>query len=542
MFSFKNNRRFQGDIFVLLFLLTGVHLFFGRTMQAGFVTDFTGLQWRLDGAPFSDVLNCFGFPALHQVTNFFLYIFYHAFGTNGLPWYLIYTSLHVANGFLGYKLGEKIFARFGAETPHLPALMASLLFVFSPYAVETVVWKVCFNYLFCTLLMLGALWQLLKYLETSGLRNLLLSHLFFALALFTFELALVLPVLAAALAAAWNLPKVRHRFFKYHFGPQSLLLALYFLLNKLVLGSWVGHYGAAVHLNFNLPSMAGTLLKYFTKYLLFWRYWPHGEKEALMQFFDRTDVGWAALVSAVALLLAGGYFFYKMTPRLRQAGLGWLLFFVALLPVSNLYVAWILNGENDRYAYFASLFFFMGLMAVLHFLPKILRYGTFATLLLISVFYFNKMVNYWENGSRIFYSLLEDFRWQDAPEVYVLAFPENYEGIPVFKDFSKNDLALKDALKYGAGKEVKGRIYQVAQFNMTSPEDGVSVEKATKKRFSVTFNQWGNWWWHNGIGTWNYETPKYRFTVKGNGSRVEIKDPAPGSVFIYSVGGKWHER
>jgi hypothetical protein len=578
MLALKNSGLFQRDFFVFLLLLAGVHLLFGGTEQAGFVTDFTGLQWRLEGAPFSDFLNCFGFPALHQVTNFFLYIFYRAFGTNGLPWYLVYTTLHVANGFLGYKLGEKIFGRalrlsppsppqggtkeqglkapleggracpdaskgVTSTLPHIPALMASLLFVFSPYSVEPVVWRVCFNFLFCTLLMFGSLWQLLKFLENQSRRSLILSHVFFALALFTFELAVAFPLVVAALAFSWQpAGPGRRRFLKFHFAPQSLLLALYFLLNKLLLGGWVGHYGAAVHLKFNLPAIAGNLLKYFTKYGLFWREWPHGKKEALVQFFDQPAIGWAALAIGTTLLAAGVYFYKKCPFRLRQTGVWWLLFFVALLPVSNLYVAWVLHGENDRYGYFASLFFFMGLTALLHFLPKILRYGAFAILLLLSVYFLNRTVSFWENGSRIFYSLLEDFRWQSAPEVYVLAFPENYAGIPIFKDFSRQDLALKDALKYSAGKEVKGRIYQIAQFNMNSPEDGVNVKTASLNHFAVTFNQWGNWWWRNGIGTWNYETEKYRFTLEGNSSKVEIKEPAPGAVYIYSVGGKWYEQ
>jgi len=543
MLLLKNNRLFQSNFFVFLLLLAGVHLLFAGTVQAGFVTDFTGLQWRLDGAPFSDFLNCFGFPALNQVANFFLYFFYHAFGTNGLPWYLVYTTLHVVNGFLGYKLGEKIFARSGFVAPHIPALMASLLFVFSPYSVEPVVWRVCFNFLFCTLLMLGSLWQLLNFLETQSRRSLILSHVFFALALFTFELAVTFPLLAWVFAFAWQPDGAgRRRFLKFYFLPQSLLLSLYFLLNKLLLGGWVGHYGAAVHLKFNLPAIVGNLLKYFTKYGLFWREWPHGKKEALVQFFDQPAVGWAALATGAALLAAGVYFYKKCPFRLRQTGVGWLLFFAALLPVSNLYVAWVLHGENDRYGYFASVFFFMGLTALLFYLPRILRYGAFATLLLLSVYFMNRTVRFWGNGSRIFYSLLEDFRWQNAPEVYVLAFPENYAGIPVFKDFSRQDLAPKDALKYSAGKELKGQVYQIAQFNMNSPEDGVSVKTGSTNRFSVTFNQWGNWWWRNGIGTWNYETGKYRFTVEGNGSKVEIKDPAAGAVFIYSIGGKWYEQ
>ncbi len=319
--------------------------------------------------------------------------------------------------------------------------------------------------------------------------------------------------------------------------PQLLILAGYFTLNKLILGAWVGHYGEGIHLNFNLPSMAGNLLKYFLKYLLFWREWTHGAREKLMLFCDKPAVGW--MVLGLLLVFAGLVFFKKMSVRWRTAGLFWLLFFAVLLPVSNLYVAWILQGENDRYGYLASLFFFTGISVLIFRLPKFWRIGLFGVWLCLSLFFLHRTTSYWQNGARIFYSLLEDFRWQEVEEVYVLAFPENYRGIPLFKDFSREDRALGDALKYAAGKQVKGKIYQIAQFNMTSPGDGVSVQQDSTNHFTVSFNQWGNWWWRNGIGTGDYETEAYQFKVEGNGSKVFLKKPKAGTVVVFSVGGKW---
>ena len=82
----SNKSSFTENAIVLTVFLVSTHLLYYKTMQAGFVTDFTGLQERLEGAPFSDFLNCFGFPALHQVTNFFLYLFYKFFRSSALPW------------------------------------------------------------------------------------------------------------------------------------------------------------------------------------------------------------------------------------------------------------------------------------------------------------------------------------------------------------------------------------------------------------------------------------------------------------------------
>lgn len=557
------NRSFRENVLVLVLFFTGVHLIYWKTMQAGFVTDFTGLQERLEGAPFGDFLRNFGFPAMHQVTNFFLYFFVKIFELNSLPWYLVYTSLHIANGFLGFLLCKNIFAKAHMESPTIAALMAALLFLFSPYGADPVVWKVCFNFLFCTFLMLSSLLLLWEYLEGRCLKHLLWSQGLFLAALFTFELAIVLPLLAFVLVHWWaHWPGGRRSFlrpgyngfsssdsprppgavFKVLTLPQVGILAGYFILNKITFGAWTGHYGEDVHLQFDLQDIASTCLKYFSKYLFFWRDLPHPYKESLMQFFEKPTVAWGGLVIGLLVLGAGIVFYKKLSPGLRVVGLSWSLFFLALLPVANLYVAWILHGENDRYGYFASLFFLIGLVAVLQFLHLYIRYGFFACLLMISIFYLQRMTTYWQESTRIVNGLLKDFRWSDAPEVYVLAFPDNYQGVPMFKDFSHQNSTLKDALKYLANKPTKGIFYQVAQFNMTSPEDGLRVETDTAGVFHVQFNQWGNWWWLHGIGTWNYETEQYRFSVDGNGSKVEMKKaPVQGAVFIYSTGKAWEE-
>jgi hypothetical protein len=645
MKSLWQNRNFRKNVLVLALFLALVHLFYWRTRQAGFVADFTGLLHRLDGASFSGVWTCFGFPAMHQVTNFFLFFFVKWFGEGGIGWHLVFTSLHVANAFLGFLLVKKIFEKSSHSNPFTPALMASLLFLLSPYQAEAVVWRVCFNFLFCTLLMLGSLLLLVKYFEGKKSVHLLCSHGLFVLALFTFELALALPLLAFLLAVVWPLtpkggpmrpfllnsflrrspksvePKidsptpvrtaevenhgssgrigspsgVRGKSWVAVFLPHLFLVIAYFLLNKLLLGGWAGHYGEAVHLNFDLRNIASNCLKYFTKYLFFWREWPHWSKEWLVLFFEKPVVAWSGL--AVGLLgvvwlvktslyqkacrvcgrpiywadrlnlfaktkICGECFIGQRNKlgdhkehlppdlamldakKMHLLGIGWLLFFLALAPVANLYVAYILHGENDRYGYLPSLFFFMGLMAVFDFFPRLLRNLLFGTWLLASVFFLQRMTSHWQQSAKITTSLLNDFRWQNASEVYVLAMPENYHGVPMFKDFSRENLALKHALRYLADKPSDADFYQIAQFNMTTPTDGFTAKRDSATGvFHLQFNQWGNWWWLYGMGLGDYQTGQYRFRTDGNGCRVEMKQwPAKqGSVFIVAQGGRWEE-
>lgn len=539
MKSLRHKPVFRENALVAALFLGLAHLLYYRTAQAGFVTDFTGLLHRMDGARFSGVWDCFGFPALHQVTNFFLFFFVKWFGTGGLGWYLVFTSLHVANGLLGFVLAKKIFGKSGYEQPFWPALMASLLFLVLPYQVEAVVWRVCFNFLFCSLNMLASLFFLLKYLEGEKRWHLLWSHGLFVVALFTFELAVALPFMALTIAFFYD-KKLK---IKQLALPYAILLAAYFLLNKLVLGGWAGHYGEGVHLNADLRLIASNCLKYFTKYLLGWREWPHGKKEAMVLFLEKPMVAWAGLAFGLAGFAA--LILYKKTgAKLRLVGMSWLLFFLAIAPVSNLYVAYVLHGENDRYGYLASLFFSIGLVGVFDFFPRLLRNGLFTAWLLAAVFFQQKMAAYWQQGAQIVNGLLHDFRWQDAPEVYVLACPENLQGIPMFKDFSRENLALKHALRYVGGKPSSGDFYQVAQFNLNSPADRFTASRDDSTGvFRLQFQQWGNWWWLHGMGLGDYQTPQYRFRTDGNGCRVEMKawPPVAGAVFIVAQGDRWQE-
>ncbi|GAB4262752.1 MAG: hypothetical protein Kow0027_30200 [Saprospiraceae bacterium] len=533
----------QRGVFLLLFLL--VQLLYWPSARAGFVTDYTGLLERLDGAPFSDFLNSFGFPALHPVTNFFLYWFHQCFGVQGLGWHLVHTTLHALNAWMVFRLTAKMMGQWKLRNGSLVALITALLFLAHPYNVEPVVWRVCFNHLFTTLLILGGLWYALRFFEEKKPALLWRTHGLFAIALLTFETALVLPMLLVIFAMMWPerppLSGHRDRFRQWLLllAPQLALLACWAALNRYLFGSVVGHYGPEVHLRFYPPEMAATLTKYFLKYLLFWRHWPHGWKEALMQWLDQPAVGWALFLAGLALLTLLLFSLRKIPTRLRLPLAALLAFFAVLLPVSNLYVSWLLYAENDRYGYLASFFFSLALVASLAQWRWRLWQKVLLLVTILSFFAAWQQVQLWKHNAVVQQKVLHSWKWAQAPEVYVLAYPENYRGTPMFRDFSGKDEALVMSLWYLAGINQTGRIYEVAQFNLATPEDGVTVEREAGNVFKVRFRQWGNWWWRRGIGTWNYETPQCRFTVDGNGSIVELLKPAPGAVVVCWDGEAW---
>ncbi len=534
-------KRNRTDLFVLVALFLTTHFFYWRSWKAGFISDFTGLMERLDGSPFSDVLNCFGFPSMSQVLNFFLYLIYQAFGTAPLPWYLIHTSLHVLNAFLLYRLLRFAFAKWELRQPMLWAVGAAFFFLLLPYQSEVLVWKVCLNFLLSGLWLLLILGQVFQYWEHGKQRHLWLAHSIFLLALFTFELALTIPFILLFFSLAWHFRFGQAAFQGgslksnglYLHLPQFSMLGLYFLLNKLVLGSWVGHYGESVHLQFKLSAVLATLFKYLSKVFLLARYFPHTRKEYLFSRFDQPIWLWglviAGLIVAVIYLLR----FRKWAAGGQLAGLFLLSGMFALLPVLNLYFNYLLLVENDRYTYFASLFLMPALAAGLAALPRWLSYSLGLIYVLACGWLLYKTTSYWQESAQVQEALMDGFEWTEQSEVYILGMPDNYKGIVLYRDMAEGNRGFRDALRYLRGRDIKGQLHEVVKFNMNAPMEGVSPRMTSDSTIQVKLNQWGCWWWRKGRGALNYETPNYKFEKLDLEYQLQLKKIAPDAVFLY---------
>ena len=84
-------------------------------------------------------------------------------------------------------------------------------------------------------------------------------------------------------------------------------------------------------------------------------------------------------------------------------------------------------------------------------------------------------------------------------------------------------------------------MYDIFQYNMTTPDDGVKVEQIGPMQLKVTFHQWGNWWHRNGIGASSYENEYYKAETLDYPYQVTFKQFPEGSVIIYQDGKDWKE-
>ncbi len=537
-------REFRFPVTNLLLLAAAVHLLYHRTWNAGFVTDFTGLQWRLEGQPWHGFLLSFGYPALEPLLHLFLYVFYRIFEAEGLPWYLLFTTIHIANAWLLYGLARRVMEYLELPDARALSLAATWCFALSPVHAEPLVWRVCLNFLLSGFFVLAVLHLAMSWLQTGKWPYLWSTLLGSTVALFTYEYALVIPALCLLMAGLLAMKPSAGLPLRKRLGPLALpqwvMIALYFLLNKIVLGQWIGHYGPAVHLRFNLIDMAANFWRYVAKLLLFARYWAVPDKEALQNCLSQAHV--ALGLSLVLLLVAGIVAWrYWQRPSRGQAALFWLIGFGMVLgPVMNLYCNYLLYVDGDRYAYVPSLFFFPLLAILLGRLGTKPALWAMTLLALISSALLVRSNRYWREGTQVYYQLLENYRWQDSAHVFVLNLPENYQGTPMFRDYSGADLALYDALYYMARKKPAGTVREVLQYNMVAPNDGVKVEVDSSGVLHVQFQQHGNWWWRRGLGATPHQMPEYRCEPSDGAYRLYLDSIPPGSLFLYQVSGRWH--
>ena len=526
---------------LLLFLIL-VHIFYYPTWNAGFVTDFTGLMSRLEGQSIAGVLQCFGFPALEQVLNLFLFLMYNTFGASVLPWYFVFTTFHAVNAYLLFRFSCNLFQHFQLKGYSFVAWSGALFFLLSPYQSEVLVWRLCLNYLLVSFFILYTVIQSLRWFKTGKTKHLIYAHLMTLTAFFIFELALMLPFLCGLLLIGFL------RYSKNEISLKKALVGLllpqlayttgYFLLNKLILGAWVGHYGAAVHLRFDPAELISNSLRFLVKMTGFVRYYPHPMKEKIFSLIGQNSI-WITYTSLLMLIAILSLFFLKRKHTRLWLCTGFL--FIALLarlPVLNLYFNYLLHIENDRYGYLASAFFFMALALVISYLPGILRWLVTAAFIIISSFFLITTNQYWKGSTQVYYSLLEDFRWYDAQHVFLLNLPDNLKGAPMFRDYSGEQMAFSSALKYIRGKPFEGKIHEIAQYNMTDTVNGVSVQKDARG-LKVEFKQWGNWWWRRGIGATNLENNWYSFINEGHHYLLQVKRRPASSVFLYQDGLEW---
>lgn len=534
--------------YILFFTLTV--LVYGLTYKAGFVTDFMGWLYNFDHYPFKAVLNseANNIKSFYHFTHLLMYGMTALFGKQGLPWFLLFSALFSLNAFWVYRLFIKIFDALALENGQIIATIGILCFMLSPYQAEVMVWRASFHYLTAFAMMLGIVHLALLYVKNPLPHYAYLAIGIFLCSAFALEFFLFTPFVVLILLAFWalNFPHsfdVKKALMWFVFTPLSII-GLYFIFHYNLRGEWFAHGRGAANLNIVSPEGFATYSKYVLKELFFIRHLPHLTKQKIFSACEIPTLSWAILFTVLAISVLGLAYFKALSAKNKALFLSFCLFSLLIIPVMNLYFAWELFSENDRYCYMASAFLFMGFALVLSKLPRVLFYALSISYLLFSSYLLMKTNRIWWKSEKVYSHLVENFHWWEADDILILNAPDNYAGIPMFRVYG-SDSGIREAVEVYHKRTLKARTIDVLQYNLTSPTDGAHVEVDSAGILIVTLNQWGNWWFRNGIGASDYETDDYsvKTDFKGCGRcyRLILKNQKANRVILFQNGNELKE-
>ena len=169
----------------------------------------------------------------------------------------------------------------------------------------------------------------------------------------------------------------------------------------------------------------------------------------------------------------------------------------------------LLKTEGDRIGYFSSIFIFGGIISVISGFSTRLR-NTFIFFMLISnLFLAFNMDHLWAQSDKIYKSYMSSFNEYNARRVFIL-------------------------------KRYNGLMSEVMHFNQQDPYDGTKVEMKNDSTIRVSFKQFGNWFWHDGIGASSRENEMYNIELGDGFYDVHFKNFNPNTdVMIYADSSKF---
>ena len=531
--------------YFLYFLI--IVLFYWDTRDAGFVTDFLGWQYSFDNGTFWQIIHASdrGIKSLYHLTHLEMFTMSALFGTWGLPWFLLFSTLFALNAWLIARFSIKFAENLKIERVEWAIFFGVLCFLLSPYQAEVMVWRASFHYLTGFAMLLSFLVLTQKYLDSPKNKYAIAANILFLASTLTLEFFVLTPFLTLVLLVFYRFSTSKIGNFQktllLFVGLPLLSLGLYFITFHTVYGRWIAHYGASAHDKFYTPEAAATYGKYVMKHLACLRHFylvlPEkyaNYKEKIFNSFDIPTISWAVYALVVSAFLLGLSRFKTLKPKTKFIYFNFIFFSTFILPVVTLFFAMGLLSENDRLGFMASPFLFIGFFTVLSHLPKRVFWAVSILYLTFNVFFLVKTTQFWFKSEKIYGKLVQEFKWWDADEVLILNLPDNFHGVPMFR-MLKSNTAFAESLEAFRRQKVTAKMYDVQRYNLANDSDGVRVRVDSTNHLTVFFNQFGNWWHKETV----YDNELYATKDIVGGCEVTLKPTDKKRVILFQTGSEW---
>jgi hypothetical protein len=533
----------NGWVFAILWLATLA--LYVPTHKAGWVIDASGLLYNIQHENFGGFVNSTqsGDQGFYQMLTLPYYLFYKMFGLNDWFWGILFVTIQSTNGVLFFIFSKRLLSDSKVEDAVLVSLSVAILFTVSPYISEVVVWRACFHYLlsFCFILLTLLLAQ--NFIRTLSTRYALGSVILFIFSAATHPVFYLVPffVLLLVYYYRYALGCDKEKFRKAILCiilPQLVLFAIYFFLLYSTYHTIRPHKTA---FNESIHDYLSKPIKYLFHIIFLGRFLSVDIKERMYHLCEN----YITIAAGYGLLLT--YFVFSFTRLKRLGNNAKVILFLGAIVVMFLFFLIPLSFPNpellvfyDRYTYFSLAFVYLLVATIVSGVKnKYILIVLFCAYVDSSLYFTIELNNYWVDSDLINRKLLQGFPRVDNKTVLLLNNPENMNGVPMIG--SSPDGEFKSLLEIYTGKILPNTIYDVASYNMVANYNGAHVTVINDTTIDVGLNHGGTWWWYDGHGAKNYETPDYTtdFKTKGLLYRLTLKHPVNNYLLLYSVGEQW---
>lgn len=392
------------------------------------------------------------------IINMFWFVGHFLFGLKPFGYHIIALLIHLCNAILLYFI-VLLFPCFEDKNKQkFLAIFSILFFVFFPNHSEAVIWVAAVGDILATLFFLSSILFLLLTKKLDKNKKVLFyifSLISFFFALLSKEIAISLPVIVLFGFIFW-IYKNKSFYFEWKkiFLVLSffLLTGLFFILRYNATGLFFGYYGGG--LNFSLEN----ILK--SEFSLFLSHFFSGFfRSYLAKLVFENIYFWFGLILTILVV-----WLFRMFKKKNISFLFFLIivYFLSTIPVVSFIINYNLNyysNEGERWAYLPSLFFAIIIgylfLILLQKLKKI-KFGLifFSIICLLSFgFLFGQLIQknyFWYQSAKIvdntLNSLADILNKNLYDGVVIMGLPDNYHGIPMFRNVFKEALFFSTGL------------------------------------------------------------------------------------------------
>lgn len=507
--------------------LVSIFLFYPAS-DAGRVHDFTGFYLKMKDGTFVQAFLSFEYNVVQPFLQVFNLLIFKIAGRSGLVYFLIF---HILFG-LGLFAWSKFLLKVSGNI-WLP-IMVLLTFTLNPYVVEVLIYKVCQAYLISFICLGFYHYYLHEFLKSGSISNLFILLSLLLIQMWTFDFLLVYPLLTFLFYGLSN-GAFKLKNWLALMLLNLLIVGLYFIENKLALGTWVGHYGSNVHFSLDIRNQLATIVKYFIKHLGLGQFFSYPIRHQLYGYAGHL----LSIFGLVLFSIFGLIRLFRWREKDVKFNLG-VYFLLAgillLIPVSNLTFLDLMLTENDRYGFLFGFFLLAGLVSFAFYIPnKKIMYSLIGAFIIVQVVFQQKLIRTWVEGQQIVRTCLEKLppeAFDPGEKILFLNLPDNYKGVYLFKNLFKESELLEETYISQIKDTTFADLKVVAQMNMVKEEDGARASFTDDFNLKVELNQYGTWWWRNGNGAYSYEAADYKMNLEGLLYTLSLKN-TEGKLFIW---------